>query len=236
MNKLKVGIMQPYFFPYLGYFQLINGVDKFVLLDDVNYIKKGWINKNRILINGQVNNINVQLLKISQNRKINEINLDSNREWRVKLLKTITMSYSRAQNFDVIYSVINKIIESKVDTIAELNYLSIMEVCNYLCIDTKIISSSAIFNNDDLSGEDRIIDICLQLGATNYLNAIGGKELYNNLNFDKVGIGLNFLEPKLPYYKQLRTNEFLPGLSIIDILMNNQKSIIQDMLNEYKLI
>ena len=232
---MKVGIMQPYFFPYIGYWQLINAVDKYVIYDDVNYIKRGWINRNRILINNSIENINLSINKASQNKLINELSLfEPNKNFN-KILKTIGYNYRKAKEFDSVFSVIEKIFSCKEENLAKFLEHSIRELSNYMGIETEIIVSSDIVKDNTLHGQKKIIDICEVLKGDVYINAIGGQELYDKENFLKQNIDLKFLMSNMREYKQFG-NVFQPGLSIIDVLMFNSKQEIWEMLNDYKLI
>lgn len=232
MNKL--GIMQPYFLPYLGYFQLINAVDKYVLYDDVNYIKGGWINRNNILINGAAHLITLSLEDASSFKKINEIQIKTNNQNREKIVRTIKLSYSRAPYFDFVMPFIEKSILNS-DNIAELNYKLIVEINKYLEIDTEIILSSNLDKNNNLKGEEKVIHINKLLGADTYINAFGGTALYDKENFKKEGIELKFLKMNDIEYKQFK-NKFVPNLSIVDVLMFNSKDEVRELLNRYELI
>lgn len=227
--------MQPYFFPYLGYWQLINAVDEYVIYDDVNFIKGGWINRNRLLVNGNPSYFNVQMNGASSFKKINEIEVNDDKINKRKMLETLYNCYGKAPYFNEAFPVLSNIINSDEKNLAKYLENSIIQVCNYLGINTKIIISSDISKNNDLKGKAKVIHICKLLGASDYLNAIGGKELYDYDSFEKEGIQLHFLKTNIEEYKQFK-NEFVPGLSIIDIMMFNSKSTIQDMLNNYELI
>ena len=232
---MKIAIMQPYLFPYLGYFQLIKAVDTFVFYDDVNYINRGWINRNNILTNGKPLLFTVPLIEASQNKTINEIIVDSSEKWKNKLLKTIEMSYKRAVNFQVVYELINYIFKSNYSTINELNFISISEVLKYIGVNTKIIKSSECFSNQHLKGQYKILDICKQLNAHHYINPPGGKEIYQPELFNQNNIAFNFIETDNIKYKQFN-DFFIPNLSIIDVLMFNTKEQVLEMLNLYKLV
>ena len=231
---MKLGIMQPYVFPYIGYFQLLQSADKFVFLDDVNFINRGWINRNRILVNGKANLFTVPIQNSSQNRLINEIAIADTR-WQDGILKTIEMAYKKAPQFEPVFSLIKEVFNFPATNIADLARQSIKSVCLYLEVTTKIIDSSGRYNNKDLKGEDRIIDINEKEGATDYINPIGGTELYQPEKFSAKGIKLYFLQTKEITYPQ-RNNEFVPHLSIIDVVMYNDKEAVQQYLNEYNLI
>jgi len=231
---MKIGIMQPYLFPYIGYYQLINAVDTFVIYDDVNYIKQGWINRNRILVNGIENMFSIPLKGgPSQSKKINEMEFaDQNRS---KLLKTIEQAYKKAPYFSEAYPLITNILTYEESNLAKFICNSINMVIEHLEINTRILVSSEIKKNNSLKGADRGIDICKQLKATIYINAIGGQELYTKENFAENGLILNFIESKPIVYHQFK-NQFIPWLSIIDVMMFNSLEKIKEMLNNYKFI
>lgn len=231
---MKVGIMQPYFFPYIGYWQLINAVDKFVIYDDVNFIKGGWINRNKILVNGQARYINLQMHKASPNKLINEIEVLGNKVYNKKLLKTIESSYRKAPYYSEVYPIIESIIKQDENNLAKYLINSIREVCKYLGISTQILVSSEIEKNNNLRGQDKVIEICKVLRADQYINAIGGIELYSRKDFESNGILLNFLRTKSIRYKQFNDN-FLPNLSIIDVIMFNSVQETKRLMEEYEL-
>ncbi len=232
---MKLAIMQPYFFPYLGYFQLIHAADVFVIFDDVNYINKGWINRNNILVNGKTNLITLPLKEANQNKLIKDVELFDDSRNIEKLLKTIEFNYKKAPFFELIHPIITDIMTSKLDNISAFNLNAITTICNYLDISSKIIPSSVIYNNADLKAQNRILDICKQEKATQYINPIGGIEIYTKELFENAGIELNFIKTNFIEYKQFK-NEFIPGLSIIDVLMCNSKEKTKEMLVHFKLI
>lgn len=232
---MRVSIMQPYFFPYIGYFQLIANADVFVIYDDVNFIKKGWINRNNILVNNKPYLFSMPLQNVSQNKLINEILISDLDKWKTDLLKTISFSYKKAPFYQNVYPLIDKIISFDELNLALYIQNSIQNLCAYLKINTKLIMSSEIDKNNNLNGEDRIIDICLQLGANQYVNAIGGIDLYDIAHFSEKNIKLQFIKSEKIEYKQFK-NEFIPWLSIIDVLMFNSVSDVKQILNQYELI
>ncbi|MFA0557976.1 MULTISPECIES: WbqC family protein [unclassified Vibrio] len=223
---MKVAIMQPYFFPYFGYFELIKSVDKFVIYDDVNYIKKGWINRNRILISGEPKMFTMPLVNASQNRRINEILLSPQISlWKTKFLKTIELNYKRAPHFDETYALVSKIIDYKAESLSEFITNSIVNVAKHLDINSEFVISSSSYNNSQLKGQDRIIDICKKECASVYINAVGGRELYTRDVFLNNNVELRFMENKSLGYEQF-SNEFVSNLSIIDVLMFNGKTYL----------
>ena len=213
---MKVAVMQPYFFPYIGYFQLIKMVDKFVFLDNVNYINKGWINRNKILAHGKSHDFVVPLKGASQNKKINEILVDSESKLLKKFTSTILNSYKNHPNFKPVSHLIEKSLFETGGSLADMAIQSIVCTTRYLGIDCEFINSSDL--DIDSRGEERIIDICVKLGASEYFNLPGGAGLYNQENFLHRNIKLDFIVPRLLQYNQ-KSREFVSGLSIIDMLM-----------------
>lgn len=224
---MKIAIMQPYFFPYIGYFQLLNYVDKFIIYDDVNYINKGWINRNKIIVSNQINYINVPLKKASQNKKINEIVISYDHDWVKKILTTIKMNYSKSKNFNTIFLIIENLLKKKYSTISDLNFHIINSLVKYLDIKTKIVKSSSIYQNQNLKGQDRILDICKKENASIYVNPIGGVHLYEKEKFSNNGIEIQFLKTK-EFSKYSSKNQI--NLSIIDMLFNLDKRIISSQI------
>ena len=231
----RLAIMQPYLFPYIGYLQLMAAVDTFVIYDDVAFINKGWINRNKILVGGKDNLFTVPLIGASQNRLIKDIEIDDSTKWRGKFLKTLEQSYKKAPQFQAVFPVVTEIIESEEKMIAGMIAKSLEKMANYLEIKTKIVSSSSIYQNENLKAQERILDICLKEKAQQYINPSGGIELYDKNHFAEQGISLNFIRSKPIVYPQFQ-NEFVPWLSVIDVLMFNTKEQVTEILNQYELI
>lgn len=232
---MKLGIMQPYFFPYIGYWQLINAVDKYVIFDDVNFIKRGWINRNRILMNGEEKMINVQMHRASQNKLINEVEVLFSESYNKKNLRTLESCYKKAPYSSNVFPLINNIITQDEKNLAKYLENSIRQICKYLSINAELIVSSSIKKNNNLKGKDKILEICKILGADEYYNAIGGKELYSYDEFLFQGIKLRFLKTGNIEYKQFN-NKFVPNLSIIDVMMFNSVGDINKLLEKYELL
>ena len=229
---MKLGIIQPYFFSFIGYFQLINSVDKFVFYDDVSYINRGWINRNNLLVNGKKNLITLSLIRASQNKLINEIHTALEHE---KNLITIRMSYSKAPYFCKVFPLIEEIFNTiNADMlISEIAGLSIMQVAKYLNLKVKFEYSSEKYQ--DTKGMDkaaRLIAICKKNNADTYINAAGGVNIYSKEEFKKENINLYFIKTQVKEYKQFNY-EFVPSLSIIDVMMFNSSEQINIMLNDY---
>lgn len=238
-NQKSVAVMQPYIFPYLGYFQLISAVDKFVFYDDVNFIKSGWINRNQLLNKNEQLKFTIPLDKPSSFKAINEIEINFNfySKWKDKFFKTLEQTYSKAPYFKEVYPLIQEILKIEKDTnIATLAMESNIKVCEFLDIKTKFTVSSEEFSTSkSYDRKNRLIHICNSVEASKYINALGGQELYNKEDFKKEGVDLFFLKPELKSYPQF-DNEFIPGLSIIDVLMFNNIENIKEMLYQYELI
>lgn len=222
--------MQPYLFPYIGYFQLMASVDKFVLLDDVNFINRGWINRNRILANSKECLFTVPLRGASQNKLIREIEISVELHWKHKLLKTIAQSYSRAPYYDAVYPVVERIINCEIPNLSEYVHHSIVEINEYLGIRCVLVPTSSVYNNKNHRGQDRIMDICRKEAASEYINLPGGQELYESEKFSNCGVELKFINPLDFKYKQFG-GDFVPRLSIIDVMMFNSNGQIIDAIS-----
>lgn len=232
---MKLAIMQPYFFPYLGYFQMFNAVDKFVLLDDVNFIMRGYINRNSILLNGKAHKFSIPLEKPSQNKLINEIKLNFSQKDKENFLKTIQLAYKKAPFYKDFYPILESIVLNEENDLTKYLKFSFEQVKKYLNLNTEILISSEIEKDNTLKAQDRIIEINKKLGSTTYINAIGGQELYNRDDFKAVGMELKFIKMEPVEYKQFK-NEFVPNLSMIDVLMFNDVFAVKELLENYELI
>jgi len=233
---MKLGIMQPYFMAYIGYYQLINSVDKFIIYDNIQYTKKGWINRNRILSNNTDYLITLPLKKDSD--YLNIVDRELSESWvndKNKMLNIIKSSYKKTPYFDDAYPLISDCINNSETNLFKYIYDSVLSIKNYLDINTEIIISSELNIDHNLKSQDKVISLCLNQNADVYINSIGGVELYNKETFKTKGIELNFIKTNPIKYKQFR-NEFVPWLSIIDVLMFNSKDTIKNYLNEYTLI
>jgi hypothetical protein len=234
---MRLAIMQPYIFPYIGYFQLIQSVDRFVFYDDVNYIKQGWINRNRILVGGKEHLFSIPIKKISSFTLINKTEVDEKpyAVWRKKFLRTIDLSYKKAPFFSDTFKLINRVFVENPTIISEFAVKSVMSVAKHLDLPTHFIRSSGIYENLALSGQERVLDICKTESASVYINPVAGRELYSKDQFVANGIRLNFLDPMMIKYKQFN-QDYVPWLSIIDVMMFNPVEQIRDFLTKYELI
>ena len=227
--------MQPYFIPYIGYWQLLNAVDQYVIYDDVNFIKGGWINRNRILINKTPQYFNIPMLGASPNKLINEVGVNHDEKIINKNLRIIKAAYGKAAMFDKVFPLIEEMFRCKETNIAAYIAKSTEVICSYLDIETKLIISSDLDKDNTLTGQEKVLEICRILGATDYYNAIGGRELYSFDRFEERGIRLHFLQRNEIRYPQF-DDCFYPDLSIVDVMMFNTKDRVKEMLEEYTLI
>lgn len=231
---MKLGIMQPYFLPYIGYWQLLNEVDKYVIYDDVNFIKRGWINRNRILVNNKITYFNLPMIGASSSKLINQIRVNNDFKIMNKKLKTIERAYKKSPYFNEVYPIIKEILLYDDDNIALFIKNSMKIICEYLNIKTDIILSSDLKKDNTLRGQDKVLAICKILNASEYYNAIGGMELYSFDDFNKEGIQLKFLKSSLIKYKQFETS--VENLSILDMLMFNSQEQVKAYLKEFEVI
>lgn len=229
-----VAIMQPYLFPYIGYWQLLHAADCFVVYDDVNYINRGWINRNRILINDAPGLITLPLLQASQNRKICDIEIAPATQWQRRLLRTLEMAYRKAPCFDQVFPVVEQILIHDDSNLAGFLTHQLRTLAGFMDLKTRIVPSSQVYGNSPLAAQARILDICRQEQATTYINAQGGRSLYEPAAFAERGIELRFIAMhSLPYPQ--RGEGFTPYLSIIDALMEVGPDGIAPHLAAYSL-
>lgn len=228
---MKLGIMQPYFFPYIGYFQLLNAVDKFVVYDNIQYSKKGWINRNRVLNNGVETYITLPLKKDSDYLDVKDRKLaDSWGNEKKKMVSRISEYYKKAPYFQYSFPIIKEAILYEEYDLFKFILNSIELLKKYLGIETPLIISSSLSIEHNLKGQEKVIEICKEINAQTYINPIGGQELYSKEHFNKENINLFFLKTQNVVYPQFE-NSFIPFLSIIDVMMFNSKDHLKEYLN-----
>ena len=218
---MTIGIMQPYFLPYTGYFQLMRAVDTFVYYDDVTFIKQGWINRNNIILDGKPHRFTLELKGASSYKKINEIYIGGNRE---KLYKTFLQAYSKAPYFKEADWLLYNIFHSGENNLFEYILETHNKIFKHLEMTIDTVNSSDVEKDCSLIGKDKVLNICKVLGGSTYINAIGGKELYSKEEFTDNGINLLFLHP----------GDELPKMSIIDVIMNYSIEEIRKMFKNYR--
>lgn len=232
---MKLAIMQPYFMPYIGYFQLIAAVDTFIVYDNIKYTKKGWINRNRMLQNGKDVMFSLPLKKDSDSLDVVQRALAADFD-RDKLLNQFKGAYRRAPYFEQTFQLVEKIVRYEEANLFRYLLNSISSTCDYLGIKTEILVSSDIGIDHDLKGQDKILALCVATGASAYINAIGGMELYSKETFCEKGVEFNFIKSKPFEYAQFGA-KFVPWLSIIDVMMFNPLDTIHKCITtNYELI
>jgi len=232
---MTLAIMQPYFFPYIGYFQLIAAVDVFIVYDNIKYTKKGWINRNRMLQNGKDAMFSLPLKSDSDSLDVceRELAADFNRD---KLLNKLKGTYRHAPYFEQAFPLVERIVRYEKANLFRYLHHSIVKICEYLEIKTEIRISSGIAMDHGLKNQDKVIALCKAVGANTYVNAIGGMELYSKETFLKQGIDLKFIRSRPFEYAQFG-DAFVPWLSIIDVMMfNSKEEILACIAGNYDLI
>ena len=232
---MKIGFMQPYFFPYIGYFQLLNMVDKYVIFDNAQYANNKWGYRNRILTNGAPAYFRLKILKASQNKHFNEIIVSNDVEEKKKNIHALEYSYKKAPHFKEVMPMLEQFLMTDHDNLAEYNIASIKLIADYLDMNTEILLFSELDCESNLKKQYRIYDVCRFLGGNEYINAIGGRELYDFDEFREYNLELAFLKTNDIIYPQYG-EEFVPYLSIIDVMMFNSVPEIKEMLDQYTLI
>lgn len=231
----RVGIMQPYFFPYIGYFQLIASVDMFIVYDNIKYTKKGWINRNRLLQTGKDAVFSVPVKRDSDCLDVcqREVAADFNRG---KLLNQFKGAYCCAPYFAQTFPLLEQIVRCDEANLFQFLHHSLVKTCEHLGITTKIKKSSDIAVDRNLRNQDKVLALCEVVGASTYVNAIGGVDLYSKASFQEKGIELKFIRSKPFQYAQFG-DEFVPSLSIIDVMMFNSRDAIHSCVSSnYELI
>ncbi len=234
LSGMKLAVMQPYLFPYIGYFQLIHAVDVFVFYDDVQYKKGGWINRNRILLNGRDFMISFPI-KDKLEKRINQRffgeHIDKE---KTTILKQIKSAYSKAPHFNEVYPLLEKIISHKENNVSLFAINQVKLVCSYLGLAKRYIRSSELEKNEGTNYQARVIEINKMVGSEHYINLMGGRELYHKDEFEKAGLLLSFIQSEDIEYPQFE-NDFVANLSIIDVLMFNSRDFCLQLLGKFSL-
>ena len=228
---MKGAIMQPYFFPYIGYYQLAYEVEKFVFLDDVNFIKKGYINRNAILLKGRRHQFSIPVVQVSQNRYISEHNYTGDFS---SFLALVEQSYKKAPFYTEVFPIIQSVALGDDQNVARKNSKSLVDVFSYLGISRDFAFSSNISVGREYKAQEKILKICQSLSINQYRNAIGGKAIYSPEKFHAQGIEIKFIETHAHTYSQ-GVADFTPYLSMIDVLMHCDKETVRHLLSDYSL-
>ena len=232
----KLAIMQPYFFPYIAYYALLNLVDEFILFDTPQFIRHGWIERNRILNFHKLEPMyfKVPLLKKSNRLKINEITIDKQKNWKQKILSQLIPYKKKATFYPNVILLLEEIFSQEFESIAELNYHSLVITAKYLGINTeiKLLSKMNLSINPAKEADEWALEITKALAYKNYYNAENGHLFFDKSKYENEGIQLFFLKMQATRYNQ-KIDEFIPFLSLIDVMMFNSVDEIQDMLKNY---
>jgi hypothetical protein len=227
-----VSLMQPYLFPYLGYFQLMAASDVFVAYDDAQYMKGGWINRNRILANGRPAWVTLPVLRDSHRAIISERRYAETSAGRGEFMQRIANAYRRAPHYATAMPLVEELMRFSAASVAGFNIHALETVARLLGVKAEIRRSSSIAKSAGVAAQDKVLAVCEAVGATTYLNPAGGRELYSRDAFEARGLRLRFIEPHLPAYG--KADPFVPGLSVIDALMNAEVSAISDIVHGYR--
>lgn len=222
---MKVAIMQPYFLPYIGYFQLVAAVDVFVLYDNIKYTKKGWINRNRMLLNGQEAVFSLPLKGDSDSLDVRDRRLAPDFDPR-KLLNKWQSAYRRAPFFAEVFPLAQEILQFSDPNLFRFLENSVRQVSTHLRLTAELRVSSTLAIDHTLTAQDKVLALCAAVGATTYINAIGGQALYSRDAFRAHGIELRFLR-SLPFEYPQFDHPFVPALSILDCLMFNSADALR---------
>lgn len=228
---MRVAIMQPYFMPYIGYFQLIAGVDLFIVYDNIKYTKKGWINRNRFLRGGKATLFTLPLTKDSDDLDVRDRSISAGFDKR-HLLNQFADAYRRAPAFGETFPLVESIVLRDESNLFRYIHHSVTVVAGYLGIATRILPSSSLPIDHALRGKEKVLALCRHVGATTYVNAIGGRDLYSPDAFSAVGIALKFIQSRPIQYPQFN-HQFVPWLSIIDVLMFNPRERVREYVERH---
>ncbi len=230
-----LAIMQPYFLPYIGYWQMMQAVDEFIIYDDVQFSKGGWINRNRLLLDGAAHTFSLPLRKGNLGDKINERYLcDAWPDARTSLQAKFAHAYSKAPQYARVMPIIEEVMSAPHLNLADFLCVGLERVKTYLGIDTPLLRSSELAAGQGLRASDRVLAMCEARAASTYVNAPGGRELYDREDFKSRGITLHFIQTDNIAYEQF-SETFLPSLSILDVMMFNDQGTIKTLLSRYRL-
>lgn len=214
---MKIALMQPYFVPYLGYFQLMGAVDLFVIHDDVEFSKGGWINRNRILISGEPKFLTIPLQRMSDYALINQREIASSYDCK-KSIRALEAAYGKAPHWRSLAREVSEIVCPETRSLVDHNVGGLEVIKRMLNQTTPLVTSSEVLPDANSSGTRKVIDVCRVLGASEYVNPVGGINLYSPKEFLEQGIKLTFLQSRLSKYAQGHNQEFVPALSVLDSL------------------
>jgi hypothetical protein len=234
---MRTAVMQPYLFPYIGYFQLVKAVDTFIFFDDVNFITRGFIHRNSVATNGKNHLFTVPLSGASQNLQINQVEIHEGQydKWWKKFQGTLKMNYAKAPFYNETTELVKDVFDEPPVLISSLADKSVRAISEYLGLAAGFGYSSDVDYNKEGEAQDKVLEICREYKTDTYINPIGGADLYTSTKFEAQGIKLKLLKSEETPYKQ-KSDVFLPSLSIIDVLMYNSKAQVGHFLDKYELV
>ena len=230
-----VAIMQPYLFPYLGYVQLMQAVDEFVFFDTAQFIRRGWIHRNRIVLNGKAHTFTVPVTKCARETLIQDVLWSADPSVRTKLLQTIKQAYKDAPYVEAVLPWVERTLRSTESSVAKLIEMHFIDLYQYLGLEVNFYLASGRMWTEASGSSQRILSMCQDLNATCYINPINGRHLYASEDFAMRGVELQFLEMDVVEYSQIGTG-FVSHLSMIDVLMMNAPSVVLNLLQNYEII
>jgi hypothetical protein len=233
-NPMRVVVMQPYLLPYIGYFQLMAAADKFVALDDVNYINRGWINRNRLPSPQGPAWFTIPLVGASQNKLICELDIKPDDGWKRSLERTVSLAYSKAPHFDAVFPFFQELLNLATGSLSVFLSEQLQRLAHWLGISTHIVPTSRVYPKEDMKGEHRILSICRTEQAKIYLNPPGGRELYTPELFLGHGVQLQFLRPTVQSLQLRHSGEEGPVLSILDLMMLNPQDSLREAVRMFQ--
>lgn len=234
---MKLGIMQPYFFPYIGYFQLIHATDRYIFFDTPQYERRGWMNRNRIInLNEGSTYITVPVVKALQQTALTDIVINNSSDWKSKILLQLEIYKKRAPYYDKVVDFVRSVLNQARTSLVDLNVASIVGSCQYIGLDINwdVFSKMDLNVPADCAPDEWALEIAKALYAEEYINAPGGASFFDRAKYEDAGINLQFIQPEITPYVQ-RIGRFEPGLSIIDVMMYNSPEEIREMLTHYTL-
>ena len=234
---MRLAIMQPYFFPYIGYFSLIKNVDLFILFDTPQFIRHGWIERNQILkADGEPIYIKVHLKKHSREATIDKVLINNGECWREKIFAQLIPYKKNAPNYWKVINLVKEILEFETESIVALNHYALVKTCAYLGIETpiRVWSEMGLAIEEVNAPDEWALNICKSLNANEYYNPIGGMSFFDRSKYTRAGIDIKFLEAESISYNQY-TNTFTPFLSVIDMLMFCDIHEANHLINNFKL-
>jgi hypothetical protein len=229
-----MALMQPYFFPYIGYYQLLAYSDIFYIYDDTHYSKGGWYTRNRVLHNVKTYEyINVSVERPRLNEMLNNVRLKKKHDDLVSILGKLTIYKKRAPYYQRVVEIVRNVFADSSETLVSINVTSLTAVSEYVGIEYFIGYSSTLNYDRNCSAEDKVIEINREIGSTEYINLPGGRDLYHKTRFESAGINLIFMD--LPHFEyETHPFQYIPNLSMVDVLMWNSPEDIRKYINDHR--